>query len=490
MDEINRLEREIRDLQRELNSQNVQANNTRQQLVSENRRALDLYKRDMESALRNHDEQTQREYERLLEQYRMSVEQELQLTGSRMEVDYQMLLADVKRNEALLEAKNRELESLIQSLKADFGKQRQGNALEAEKYIADAAAVCTVVGKKPHEKFMSGQFHNLSDTVEDSRRLFSAGMFEAATAVAISARSGIERLDIELEEKIEEWDRYYKLFETEIDMLSEKFKDGLASWCRHIDTNPSPDREEKRLRLIELNYWSKGKFERLFADFLAMQRLRVQISAMGKEAYLAQPGGEDVQSLRNKIEAIRNTGKQLDAGSALLVSVYDASCERSMWGEKIIAFLTEELNLVWLENRSGFRIVDEKARAQRDFLDYIRDCCRDESICEDTREWLELAFETASETLVFVYIIPVENKNLVTNQVIMHIEYFGPEQGEYSRDIFTHICESIEVEDINSGVVQYAADINQLKVSGNKVLRETAAAIEEKKQTICNRGGF
>lgn len=161
---------------------------------------------------------------------------------------------------------------------------------------------------------------------------------------------------------------------------------------------------------------------------------------------------------------------------------YAASCERSEWGEEIIDFLTTEINLEWLEHLTGFKEAAPEVLVSKDFLDFIKSQYGDLTITEDMREWLKIVFENSSENKIYVYILPLEAHGIVVNHIILHIDYGGPEQEMYSRDIYQHICEAIQLTDESDGIVNYAADVNELKVSENKVYSETGKDLERMKR--------
>ena len=119
MDEIRRLEQEINALQAQLRQQNSEAARARQRLIEDNRRNLESYQADMRRAIRDHDSDTQAEYDRLLRQYQSSINSDLQIELAKMDADYNRLLNDVKRNEALLLQKNQELEQAIAAIRND-----------------------------------------------------------------------------------------------------------------------------------------------------------------------------------------------------------------------------------------------------------------------------------------------------------------------------------------------------------------------------------
>ena len=105
----------------------------------------------------------------------------------------------------------------------------------------------------------------------------------------------------------------------------------------------------------------------------------------------------------------------------------------------------------------------------------------DPDIREDDREWLRLVFDNSSGSTIYIYILPIEAKQKVSNRVILHIDFGGAEQTRYSRDIYAHICEAIGIGDKAEETVSYTPDVNELKVSTNRVYKETAADLEKTK---------
>ena len=138
----------------------------------------------------------------------------------------------------------------------------------------------------------------------------------------------------------------------------------------------------------------------------------------------------------------------------------------------------DEINLLWHEELTGFRDASEEDKVKTDFTEYVKMQFGDELVTEDTREWLRIVFENSSENYIYIYILPVEAHSMVNNKIVLHIDYHGAEQEAYSKDIYQHICEAIEFTDDNTGLVNYASDINALKFSNEKLLSETAKDIE------------
>lgn len=289
-------------------------------------------------------------------------------------------------------------------------------------------------------------------------------------------------LGYSIDDKVEEWDKQFDLFTLKLSYLQNKIQQELADWEQYTG-DPSNGKAEIRTRhLIAINFWCRGEFANTVQTAKKYQKYVSTFSQVGKEAYLKQPDSPSVDDLKKFIEEIGKTDQRLSELSELYKRRYAASCERSEWGEEIIDFLTTEINLEWLEHLTGFKEAAPEVLVSKDFLDFIKSQYGDLTITEDMREWLKIVFENSSENKIYVYILPLEAHGIVVNHIILHIDYGGPEQEMYSRDIYQHICEAIQLTDESDGIVNYAADVNELKVSENKVYSETGKDLERMKR--------
>lgn len=482
MDEIRRLEREINSLQTQLRKQNTEAEKARQRLINDNRRSLEAYQADMRRAIRDHDKDTQAEYERLLSQYQNSLNSDLQIELAKMDADYNRLLSDVQRNEAMLLQKNQELEQAIQEIRRDVSRRNEGSSQEAKSYLQNAVSVFHVIEEKPHEKFMPRRLQIFFNAIKDGQQLFKAGLYEAATAVAISARSGLERLGYTVDDKVDEWDRQFDLFSLKLGYLQGKVQQELSDWESFANMRGSGSKEERKRNLILINYWCRGEFAQIVQTAKRYQSYVSAFRQTGKAAYLKQPDSPSVDDLKSFTEEIDKADRRLSELSGLYKSRYTASCQRTEWGEEIIDFLADEINLRWIEDLTGYREASAEVLASKDFKDYVQDQYQDPDIREDVREWLKIVFENASDNRIYIYIVPIEAHGAVSNRIILHIDYGGPEQELYSRAIFEHICEAIQLTDYSDGIINYAEDVDALKISDNRVFSETGRDLERMKR--------
>lgn len=474
MDEIRRLENQIEALQRQLREQNAKANQERQRIIDDNRRNLQSYQSDMQRAIREHDSDTQAEYEQLLRQYQSSINSDVQFELTQMSSDYNQLLEDVKRSEAQLLQKNKELEEAIQAIKKDVSRRNEGSSEEAKKYMKNAISVFKNVELKPHEKFMPKRLKIYYDSLQDGQQLYKAGLFEAATAIAISARSGLERLGYSIDDKKDEWEKQFDLFLMKLSYLQAAVEQEINEW-----KSEHPYNSNNKQIVYDIDYWSKGEFEKILLTAKKYNEHVNKYNKLGLEEYLKQSSSPSIDDLKNYIKDIDETHDLLKKIQDLYKLRYSTSCQRSEWGEKIIDFLTNEINLKWIEEKTGFKTVTDTDATTLCYRNYVREIHNEPELNIDFREWLKIVFENSSNCLIYIYIIPVESSSNVVNRIILHIDYDGPEQSIYTQDIYSHICEAIELEDNNDETISYAEDITALKISNNVTYRETGKDLEK-----------
>ncbi len=483
MDDIRQLEDQIRVLQNELQRQNAEAARMRQALADEQRRNLQAYEAQMRSGLNMHDRAVQEEYSRLLNEYRQSMDKELNERQLQMNADYRRLLEDTRRKEREWTEKNRQLENLTAELRKSTAGKNEVSGREAENYMFDAAETYKEINKKPHEKFFPNRIKTLYQALSEARALRRSGLNEASVAVAISARSGLNRLGFDVDEKFEEWERQYRIFKGKAELLNTQLTDELAEWYSFALGRQKDIKKmsvsEKRDAVKCVDHWSEGVYGNIrerIADYMA------EISSaesLGLTEYLKTEGSLSLDDLEQAITAIDEMSAQYVNASAVYKERYNAACQRADWGESIIDYLTGELNLVWVENESNFRAASESVRESRDYRRYMEYQYGADYEKVDTREWLELVFFNAADTKIFLYIVPYEKGDHVENRLVLYIDYIGAENEEYSRRIYSHICECIKLED-DDGIVSFTTDVGQLTANSDKTLRAAGRSIEAK----------
>lgn len=462
MDEIRQLENQIAQLQKELENQKSEAARLRQKLSDDNLKRLQDYKAQMEKNLDQHDKKVQKEYERLLREYQKSADQEIQEQQLRMDTEYQKLLASMRQKEQEWNEKSRQLENLISQLKETASDNDQKKAIEANSYMADTAVVYKEIEKKPHEKFFPKRLQNFYNTIQEARTLHKSGLYEAATAISVSTRSGLNRLGYEVDEQYEEWKRQYYIFKNDVELMRFKLNNELNEWKN----------------FVEINFWSRGEYESQNKRITELEREISKVEEMGLDDYVKNESSLSTDDLKKYIDELDNMSKSFENRAMVYKQRYQASCERSDWGEMIIDFLENEINLTWVESESHFKLVENEGS---EFLEYMKMKYPDNDIYEkeDMREWLELAFDNATGSRIYVYILPYEKDNHVENRLVVYIDYNGAVNEAYSRQIYLHIRESIGLKE-EDGIINFATDVNQLTTNSNSILRETGQSLEKK----------
>ena len=483
VDKVKQLEREIDALQKQLRQQNQQAETERRKIAEQNKQAIRNYQEDMKRAVREHDEKSKKEYERMLKDYQRGLDRDMQNEIADLNADYRRLLEDVRKSEEALARKTQEFEQAVQSVRDDLSRRNEGSSREAREYLLHATGEFHMIEKKPHEKFMPKRLQIFYNAIKDGQQLYKAGLFEAATAVAISAKSGLERLGYNIDDKVEEWDGQYDLFVMKLNYLAAKVQQELDDWEEYISEKSNDNAELRKKHLVEINYWTRGEFAELVQDMNKYRKIAAEIQKIGKDEYLKKPESANTDELKEYIKEVEKIDKRLEGLHNVYKLRYTASCQRAEWGESIIDFLADEINLEWHEDMTGYRQATKEVLASKNFQDYVKITFDGEEVTEDTREWLKLVFENASENRIYVYLVPVENKSNVENRIIVHIDYNGAEQEIYSRDICQHICEVIKC-DTESGIVNYTSDINALKLNTNKSFSDTAKDLENMKKKL------
>ncbi len=479
--DLRTLERQINQLQRQVEQQKKEADRIRQQLVSDNRRKLDEYQAQMRTTLDAHDASVQQEYERLLRQYQNSVDQEIQNEQLQMDMQYQNLLASTREKEQEWLAKSREMEELITQLRQSTENKAKVSRQEAGKYMTETDSLYKEVEGLPQDKFYPRRLNSFYAAICEGRTLYKAGLFEATIAVAISTRTGLSRLKFDTDEAFAEWQRQYYLWKSRTGLLHLQLKDEVKVWFSEINGSGNPDKEQQRKIELEINYWSEGEYGDLSNRIAEMGREIGKAEKKGEIAYLKTIDSVDTEKMEEYIKELDQLTERFNHMKVVYKNRYRASCQRSEWGESIIDYFVDELNLEWLENIGGFRPVEEDKLEKIDYKKYMGMQYGSGYELVDTRDWLEIIFENSMSTRIMLYIVPYEKDVNVENRFILYIDFVDAEDIDYARQIFNHIVEALELEDAEE-IVTFTNKVSDLTLNPDMELRETGKLIERRIQ--------
>jgi hypothetical protein len=449
----------------------------RKDLERDERRKLEAARNELRKDLEAHDRSAQRKYEALLREYQRNVDRDVLDAKLEMDAKYREVLRSAREAERKWTERAQQMEEAARNLRNEAaGRERVGKN-EAERALELAKKTRSRVGEMPHEFFFPKRLEIFSGAIDSANELHKTGLNEAAAAISVSTRFGIERLGYDVKEKTDEWVDLFALFRMRVGLLNLRLESEITDWVRFVGRNDvgSLDAEEIRRRATEIDYWSKGVYATTRRRVDELGALIAGIDRTGVTACMKSGSALDPETLKADMAETDRLSDALNGACDVYRARYSASCQRAQWGEAIVSFLTDEINLRWLEEESGFRNVDE-ALEDSTFKDYVKLQYGDESVTEDSREWLELAFENAAGGRVFLYIVPEEREREVHNKILLYVDGNGD---GFAREIYLHVLESLQISG-EDGVVTLLHDVAQLTQNSDMTLRSTGKALEEK----------
>ncbi|MDR2136847.1 MAG: hypothetical protein LBO68_01040, partial [Synergistaceae bacterium] len=405
--------------------------------------------------------QMRRRYEESLREYQGEVDGKILDLRLHEDEEYRKLTDALQAAEREWAEKNDELERLIADLrKGRLEKDRMDEA-EALRSVEVALRACERVGETPHELFFPKRLDLFGNAIKDAESLQKMGMNEAAAAISISTRFGVERLGYDVNDLRDEWEHRFLTFQEKIGTLLNALEKELSAWAREregkdaasndlgglgglskMDEISNMGKMEKRMRSIEVDYWSKGEFLEIKRRAEKYGQWIDGVKTMGIDKYLKTEGALGLDALNADILKAGELSLALTKLSGLYKARYRASCQREDWGTALIDFMTGEIDLTLIEGESGYRRASEEVLQSSCFRDYVRQTYG-EDVTEDTREWLELTFENAMNTRIFVYIVPTEKNGEVKNDVMLYTDHNGSRDGTFDLEIYHHVLEAL-----------------------------------------------
>jgi hypothetical protein len=370
-----------------------------------------------------------RDMERENQKNKNSAVQTLNNLKRDMEAQYRDLLRQTQDTRRELDERSRRLEKAAAKIKNEGAARERVSDEEAKKSIDLALRVYTEIDRTPHKLFFPGRLNIFHDAVNEAENLRKMGMNEAASAVSVSARFNIERLGIDVKDKQEEWESVFTTLREKTEVLRRVVEDERLEWTRFIGA--SLDTARSRDRSAEIDYWSGGGYFALRRDLRAIEESIAPVMGMGLKAYLKNGAAMSVDAIAALIAEADKLRKRFDAMRNVYKIRYQASCQRAKWGESIVDFLIDEVDLIWLEGESGW---DN----------------------DDFRENITLVFKNSADTRVVVSVKPKDRLEELAapvtsetqealNLVLLYIDGDGDTK-DLARELRAHTMESLVKE--------------------------------------------
>ncbi|MDR1917120.1 MAG: hypothetical protein LBQ58_11165 [Synergistaceae bacterium] len=485
MSDIYSLERELRGLRDQLQSYKKQTAKMQRDYEDDLKRKIAAMEDESARAIAARDLETAGKYEASLREYQGEVGRKMLEMRLHEDAEYNRLRCALSEAEHEWDEKNRMMERLIAELKEGRAESERVSSSSALDSIKSAESVYELVERTPHELFFPNRLPIFGNAIEDAKDLQKNGLNEAAAAVSISTRFSVERLGYDIEDLRGEWERLFSAFCGRARALIEALHSEIAEWAAlsegaHIDWDKmSPD--DRKRRMIEVNYWSKGEFADIWQSAEKYGKWMDCVNDMGIDKYLKTDEAVSIDALSSDIDKLSELKSELDKLKVLYKARCEASCQRADWGKALIDFMTGEINLILIEPESGYRYAPPEVLRSDSFRDYIRQAYGDESLTEDTREWLELAFENASLTRIYIYIVPAERDGEVKNSVIIYTEHTAGRDIAFDKEIYFHVLEAMSMSE-DDGAVGFADDLEYLSNDRENIFYGAVRSLKEKLQ--------
>jgi hypothetical protein len=454
----------------------------RRDLEREQSRKLASAREELKRNLASHDRDAQRKYGEMLREYGENVKEDAMRIKLEMDAKYRELAAQTERYEREWKERLREMEFEARLHKSEASARERMSGDEAVRSIENAAKIYAAVDSTPHRLFYPNRINAFYGALKDAADLHRMGLHEAAAAISISVRSGVERFGYDVRDKQYEWARSFSVLKARVGAAHLRLGSELLEWVRCA--NPAETRqirkfspEEKRRAEIEMDYWSKGVYSKSRAEIDRLGSLIAHIIKVGPDSYLKRKDAVGTDELVRMLGRVNETEMALDELGDLCETRYEASCIRKQWGDKIIDFFEGEINFEWLPDESGWREADEETASGETFREYVKLAHPEETSAQDTREWLALAFHNRAGSKVFVCLIPEERGQSVINRVLLYVDHAGNDP-DFAREIYSHLMESLGVSE-EDGVVALVEDISRVSMSLDPSYRSAGLSLEK-----------
>jgi hypothetical protein len=470
---------ELRRLRDEAGRNRAEMERMRRELELEQRRGLASAREELRRGMSDRDRDVHRRYDALLREYQDNVRADAARVKLEADAKYRELESAALRAEREWRERMDGVEEDARRYRSSAATRDRAAAEDAARSIEAAAEIYAEVDATPHGMFFPNRMNVFWDALRDAVDLRARGLHEAAAAISISTRSGVERLGYDVRDKHEEWLGLFSLLKARVGSLHLRLEAELAAWARLAspgETRGSRElsRDERRVRLAEIDYWSKGVYSEArrrvdeFGTFIA------GVMRAGPDAYLRAGEAIGPDDLRRRLEMTDETGDALDRLGDLCETRYNQSCIRKQWGDAIVDFLEGEINLLWLPDESGWREADAATASGGTFREYMSAVYPGGATTQDAREWLGLAFENMAGRKIFVYIVPEERGQEVRNVVLIYADG----DAEFAREIYAHVLESLSLAE-EDGVVDLVCDISRMTMSPDPARRSAGLSLEK-----------
>ena len=308
-------ERELRRLRDEVARNRTEMDKMRRDLEQEQRRRLAAGRDELKRDLLEQDRVTRQKYDSLLRDYQNGVREDVMRARLETDAKYRELAAAVQRSEQEWKERSDRMAEEARQYRADAVKRERLSGEESARSIEEAAEVYSRVDATPHRFFFPNRMKAFFEALRDAVTLRKMGLHEAAAAISISARSGLERFGYDVRDKHGEWAGCFSLLKARVGSLHLRLEAELTEWARHVAPQRTPrvkEPNERRERAVELDYWSRGVYSEARRSVDELGSFIARVLKTGVDEYLKGESALGTDALKQSAEKASAIGSALD----------------------------------------------------------------------------------------------------------------------------------------------------------------------------------
>lgn len=412
-----------------------------ERLERENRKALRNYQRNLERELALLQNRTQKEnqsqlralekeyrkkfheYERFMRGEITSLEKEVQNEIRKKNIAINNLKKEMREIE-------KQLKSQIEHLKKEMQDDQERKREIAEQYVQVFKNLLDEFDELPHRIFIPGKVDNIANVQDELNRLEKLKMYEAESATAISQTSALHRLQIELNEQKENWEREYQIYKQNVSHLCSSLSEHLSHWNGDYVQSIQPFYDEPSYQIsfsqsvdecvTEVDFWSFGEYRLYFERLKEEMNLISIIEEQGIDCYLLQQEAMPTSSLIIKNTEIHQLNDQI-------YDVYDKAKDNQV--KYLLRKDMMKKILQGFEVTRHMKIVGIKIGAVQDEDDCYKKykALSNNTLVGDTRQILHGILLTQAKTYIHIFIRPEDLETSYRNVIILYDD-FGKHQ--------------------------------------------------------------
>ncbi|MCD7884649.1 MAG: hypothetical protein LUI87_13220 [Lachnospiraceae bacterium] len=448
---ISGLQRQLNEATGKIESLSRQMQKQREQMEKEQSRKLEALRREMNETVKQKGAEAEQKYQRLLEEYRRALGGELDARTSQMQAEYELLKERLAQAQKQWEEASERVAGEVRALKEHQEAKDEAAHADAAEKLGFLEEKLSQVRRLPCEVFRSGRLGIIEDTVRSAVSLLQRGMAGAVSGLAMSALSDARRLELEVEEGLDEWKTAFEDWERATEEAWRLLEEEAARAAGILEAPTEQIPAGKHDWVKDMDFWSGGELRRAMQE---LARHRDEIRAIREktvEGYLAEGNPLSLEQLRQKREQVTDEIARQSSSFLYYLNAYRAYLDRLLLGEKVIDYL-EDQELTFLSAGFAAALSSDLPEEWREWLLSWDLTPLEEE--EDCRTVYCICFTDAEGDLLAASIRPVRDGGQVSNRIQYCAEISGSFGGEkFARDLLAI-----------------------LRAAGAEALRETEAA--------------